>query len=283
MTGQAAYAFDNAHDLQRQRLAALEAALDAGTVQHLEAAGIAPGWRCLEVGAGGGSIAEWMCERVGPGGEVLATDLDTTVLRARSRPNLEIRAHDVLADDLPPARFDLVHVRLLLAWLPDPRTALARVLRALKPGGRLVVEELDFASVATAEAPDPPSRAAFERVMEAHLEVLRERSGFDGRYGRRLHADLMDAGLEDVGCEGRVSLWRDGNAGMRVWRLTFVQLRAAMVAAGTPARDVDRAIELCDDPRMSCLSPVVMAGWGRAAAAPASPRSPGASARPGPR
>ncbi len=268
MTGQAAYAFDNAHRVQRDRLRALEAALDAGTIRHLEGCGIAPGWRCLDVGAGGGSIADWMGERVGPEGGVLATDLDTTVLRARSRPNLEIRVHDVLADPLPPAAFDLVHARLLLAWLPERRAVLERLLPALKPGGRLLVEEMDFASVATADAPDARSRAAFERVLEAHLEVLGRRSGFDARYGRRLPADMRDAGVADVGCEGRVALWRGGDAGMRVWRLTFVQLRAAMIASGTSAADVDRAIDLCDDPAMSCLSPLVMAGWGRAPSPP---------------
>lgn len=265
MTGQATYGFGNAHELQRERLRALEAALDAGTIRVLRGCGIQPGWRCLEVGAGGGSIADWMCEQVGPDGGVLATDLDTTVLRARSRANLEIRVHDVLADDLPRASFDLVHLRLLLAWLPEPRAVVERVLRALKPGGWLVAEELDFASVATAQAPDGRARASFERVLAAHLDVLRERSGFDSQYGRRLPADMQDAGVEDLWCEGRVSLWGDGNAGMRVWRLTFVQLRAAMLAAGTPEHDIDRAIELCGERGMSCLSPVVMACRGRAA------------------
>jgi SAM-dependent methyltransferase len=199
---------------------------------------------------------------------VLATDLDTTVLRARSRPNLDIRVHDVLADDLPSAAFDLVHVRLLLAWLPEPRAVLQRLLRALKPGGRLVAEELDFVSAATAQAPDDASRAVFERVLAVHLDVLHERSGFDPHYGRRLPADMSDAGVEDARSEGRVSLWRDGNAGMRVWRLTFMQLRAPLLAAGIPERDIDRAIELCDAPGMSCVSPIVMASTGRAAPAP---------------
>jgi hypothetical protein len=144
---------------------------------------------------------------------------------------------------------------------------LKRLLEALKPGGRLVVEELDFASVATAQAPDARSGAAFERVLASHLDVLRERSGFDSGYGRRLPADMRNAGVDGVRCEGRVSLWADGNAGMRVWRLTFVQLRDGMLAAGTPAHDIDRAIELCDEPGMSCLSPLVMAAWGRAASA----------------
>ena len=119
------YAFDNARAVQRERLAALAEVLDPGTVRHLEAIGVGPGWRCLEVGAGGGSIAAWLSERVGDDGAVVATDLDTTVLRELSRPNLEIRVHDVLEDDLPEGAFDVVHLRLLLAWLSEPQRALS--------------------------------------------------------------------------------------------------------------------------------------------------------------
>jgi ubiquinone/menaquinone biosynthesis C-methylase UbiE len=71
------YAFDNALAVQRERLDTLQELFDPGTIRQLEARGVAPGWRCLEVGAGGGSIAEWLCDRVGPDGSVVATDLDT--------------------------------------------------------------------------------------------------------------------------------------------------------------------------------------------------------------
>jgi hypothetical protein len=60
----------------RQRLGALEARLDPGTIQLLDALGNLEEWRCLEVGAGAGSIASWLAHRVGPRGHVLATDLD---------------------------------------------------------------------------------------------------------------------------------------------------------------------------------------------------------------
>ena len=145
------YAYDNAVAGQRERLRTLEALFDAGTVAELEARGIDRGWRCLEVGAGGGSIALWLADRVAPEGIVAATDRDTTLLDELSHPNLEVRVHDVLEDDLPEREFDVVHVRLLLAWLSDRRTALRRLIGALKPGGWLVAEELDFASA----VPDP--------------------------------------------------------------------------------------------------------------------------------
>jgi SAM-dependent methyltransferase len=78
---------------------------------------------------------------------VVATDLDTRVLQDLTHPNLEVRIHDVLADDLPEEAFDLVHLRLLLAWLADPALALHRLVAALRPGGRLVAEEMDFVSL----------------------------------------------------------------------------------------------------------------------------------------
>ena len=262
------YAFANVRDLQRERLRALEALLDPGTIQQLERRGLGPGWRCLEVGAGGGSIAVWLCARVAPQGSVVATDLDTTVLGELAYPNLEVWAHDVLVDELPQAEFDLVHMRLVLAWLAEPRRALRRLVAALKPGGWLVAEEMDFVSL----VPDPrlegDSGGVFTRVVQAHNAVLAERHGFDHAYGRRLLGDLEDAGLSEIGCEGRVSMWRGDGPGGTVWRLTLAQLREAMIASGrVSAAEVDAAIALCDDPRLTFQSQITMAGWGRRPAA----------------
>lgn len=69
------YAFENARAVQRDRLRLLAALLDDGTFRLLERLGVRPGWRCLEVGAGSGSVAAWLCDRTAPGGSVLATDL----------------------------------------------------------------------------------------------------------------------------------------------------------------------------------------------------------------
>ena len=137
-----AYAFRNSVTGQRDRLRALEAVLDGGTFRRLAECGLGPGWNCLEVGAGAGSVANWLAERVGLSGWVLATDLDTALLDDLVHPPIAVQVHDVMTDPLPEARFDLVHARLLLAWLPDPALALRRLVAALKPGGWLVVEDL---------------------------------------------------------------------------------------------------------------------------------------------
>jgi SAM-dependent methyltransferase len=60
------------------------------------------------------------------------------VLQELSRPNLELKVHDVVRDELPDGEFDLVHFRLLLAWLDEPQEALRRMVASLKPGGWLL-------------------------------------------------------------------------------------------------------------------------------------------------
>ena len=201
---------------------------------------------------------------MGDDGSVVATDLDTTVLRDLSRPNLEVRVHDVLEDDLPAGEFDLIHLRLLLAWLSEPQIALRRLAAALKPGGRLLAEEMDFGSVAADPHMDADARSLFTRVADAHDAVLAGQHGFDVHFGRRVAGDLAGAGLTDVACEGRVAMWRGGEVGGRLWHLTVVQLREAMIASGlvTPG-DVDDAIALFGDPAFASVSPIVMAARGR--------------------
>jgi 2-polyprenyl-3-methyl-5-hydroxy-6-metoxy-1,4-benzoquinol methylase len=109
----------------------------------LLARGVKPGWRCLEVGAGGGSVADWMADRMKPTGMGVATDIDTRFLDSIQMSNAEIRRHDIATDTLPERTFDLVHARLVLSHVPARDTALARLAASLKHGGWLVIEDSD--------------------------------------------------------------------------------------------------------------------------------------------
>ncbi|MEU1022968.1 methyltransferase domain-containing protein, partial [Streptomyces sp. NPDC005904] len=127
----------------KQDFAAYAALFDRTTFGHIERLGIGPGWRCWEVGAGGTSVISWLAKRVGPTGRVLATDIDISWQTRAARSPLAVRTHDVAADPPPIESFDLVHARLVLADVADQEHALKSMLRALRPGGRLLIEEAD--------------------------------------------------------------------------------------------------------------------------------------------
>ena len=70
------YFFDKGEADEQARLGGISAMFDPLAVRNLAAVGVASGWRCLEVGAGTGTIARWLADAVGPSGRVTATDID---------------------------------------------------------------------------------------------------------------------------------------------------------------------------------------------------------------
>ena len=64
-----------AEQREYERLRLIEKAFDPTTQRRLLATGIQPGWQCLEVGAGAGSISRFLAEKVGPKGRVVAADI----------------------------------------------------------------------------------------------------------------------------------------------------------------------------------------------------------------
>jgi len=253
------YGFTNAWNQAGERLRSIERWLDPGTTRLLAALGVRPGWNCWEVGAGAGSIARWLSNAVGPGGHVTGTDLDPRLIDAEPGGVLTLVAHDVVNDPVPADDFDLVHCRLLLGHLPARRAVIEKMASALRPGGCLVVEEMDFVALVTDTSRE--GGAALMESVEASNAVLVGR-GFDPWYGRRLHDDLTGAGLVGVATDGRCQIWPGGSAGARAWQLTFEQLRQAMVDLGTSSNVVDTAIGVLADPTRTFMSQVTMAAWG---------------------
>ena len=102
---------------------------------------------CLDIGSGRGTIAIWLAQRL-PDGTVVAGDLDHRSFKEHDVPNLALEQIDVRADVLGEGVYDLIHCRALLCFLPSRHEILGRILRALKPGGRFVVTEMDFGWIA---------------------------------------------------------------------------------------------------------------------------------------
>jgi len=124
------YVFDNAGEETSTRFSALEALFDAGTFRHIEALGISPGWRCLEVGGGSGSVATWLGRRVGVDGKVVVTDIDPRFLRDLGQPRIEARKHDIVNDEIEESYYDIAHTRLVLVHLPGRKRAVQRMIRS---------------------------------------------------------------------------------------------------------------------------------------------------------
>ena len=109
-----------AFDDELGRLRLLEARYDPRTFARLSMFGPLAGTRCLEVGAGAGSVARWLAAQVGPSGQVVATDTNPRFLAGAHRTGVEVRRHDILTDPLEPGHYDLVHCRALLLHLTAP-------------------------------------------------------------------------------------------------------------------------------------------------------------------
>jgi SAM-dependent methyltransferase len=258
------YVFNHAWAQERTRLRGLEVAFDPGTRGHLARLGVGPGRRCLEVGAGSGSVACWLAERVAPDGEVVACDTETGFLRTQTegRPCLRVLRHDIASEDLAVGGFDVVCARWVVHWLPDKRLALRRMAAAVRPGGVLLVEEPDF--VTAFYASDP---LAVGRVVLAGMRYMEATTPINTEYGRRLPEDLNAAGLAEVEAEGRCPLVRGGSppAGDFL-RLTLEKLRAPLLAGGdVNEAEFGEAVAALQDPAVTVVMPMTVAAWGRRA------------------
>ena len=89
------YLLTNAAAETEVRFDGLAATFDPLTIGHLSSL-VRPGARCLELGAGGGSIARWMAGAVGPTGRVVATDLDVRWILADDDAPFEVLQHDLV-------------------------------------------------------------------------------------------------------------------------------------------------------------------------------------------
>ncbi|TXS58114.1 class I SAM-dependent methyltransferase [Streptomyces sp. t39] len=233
-------------------------AYDAFTLDRLRQLGAGPGWRCLDVGAGTGSVARMLLREAGVA-EVVAVDRDTRFL-AQDRPEgLTPLEADVLADGFAPGRFDLVHARFVLMHLPDPARMTARLAALLAPGGVLVVS--DAVDLTTGVAPDGPVTNA----VRAMWQGLRDTIGTDVSWVPGCPQLLADAGLESVAAEIHVPPLVAGSPISRFWAQTWERSRDAMVATGlVDDAGVDEAVRGLAAPDFAGLSPGMLTAWGRA-------------------
>jgi SAM-dependent methyltransferase len=237
------------------RLTTLTEELDPATERRLEALDPQPTWRCLEIGAGTGTIAAWLARRC-PRGRVVATDVDLRFLGDRGLLNLEPLEHDVTVDDLPAASFDLIHARYVFAHLRERDSVLRRVASWLAPGGWLILEE-------PARFPIESSpHADYRDVTLAALDAFQSRLGTDTHWSLLFPDPLAVLGLERLAVNVSGSVVGGARPMGRFWAATLNLLDHDAYFPLERAR-IERVKDLMYRPHFHDLGLATIAAWGQ--------------------
>jgi ubiquinone/menaquinone biosynthesis C-methylase UbiE len=237
---------DSQRSREFERLQAIEQVFDPASQKRLQSTGIAENWRCLEVGAGAGSMTRWLAAAVGENGKVVAVDLDTRFVANINQLNVEVLEADVRHLLLENNSFDLIHARYILIHVPDFQVALTRMLKLLKPGGWIVLEEPDF-SAARAIVGEASACQSMNRVNQAILQMFANR-GMDYALGVKLPAILQGLGLQQLSVENDAPL-ANGDSGIAtVMKMSTLQLAEKYIATGRATHeDIEKYCLFAED------------------------------------
>lgn len=251
----------------------LEAKTDSGSVRRrLELVGLRPGMHALDAGAGTGAVARVMAEMVGPGGEVVALDFSRDRTRHGSRlargsgvDNLSFVVDDLYSPGLREKSFDFVWCEFIFEYLADPDAVLAQLAALVRPGGKLVVGDLD--GNGTFHHPISPE---LESSMGKLLDALK--GSFDPFAGRKLYHRFYKLGLVPNSVHLLPYHLYAGSipaADLMNWRAKLGALRARVPSAvgGTQAFDrlANGFLDLLQSPEALTYSVLFLVEWTRSA------------------
>jgi SAM-dependent methyltransferase len=255
-----------AAEVWRQGAARRAQTLAAATERMLDAAGLVPGMRVLDVAAGTGDQSILAAQRIGAAGSLLATDISASMLdgaaqaaREAGLTNIETRVADASALDLPPNSFDAGICRFGLMFVPDLHQALLRIARGLKPGARFaalvwsskeanpyiglqidLVNEMD-------RMPSPPPTIA-RTVSLSGPGVLHQ--AFE-------RAGLRDVSVSPIGTPRALASLDEAITAMQTSSPAQGELRRAMTAAESAhySAELARRLQAFVQPDGTCLLP----------------------------
>lgn len=202
MTERGKYIHGTDPDEQR-RLSLLNDLLNERSLKALRLQG---GERVLDVGSGLGQLSRGIAESCGPSGWVVGVERDTDQLEEARRladadgqtDLVDFRQGDAAAVPLSDdewGSFDVAHTRFLLEHVPEPQGIVDSLFRAVRSGGRIILEDDDHDVLRL--WPEPQGVYA---LWHAYIDVYR-RIGNDPNIGRRLTGMLYKAGAELTRCD----------------------------------------------------------------------------------
>lgn len=185
---------------EQRRLSNLNDLLNQDCLRELALTGIEA---VLDVGSGLGQFTRAMARAVQPKGRVVGIERDSKQLAAARRQAraaqeadlVEWRAGDALALPLKKTewgRFDVAHARFVLEHVREPKRVVEQMVRAVRPGGRIVLADDDHQVLRLWPAP-----RGFAEIWQAYIRAY-DHLGCDPFVGRRLIALLHQAGARPV-------------------------------------------------------------------------------------
>jgi ubiquinone/menaquinone biosynthesis C-methylase UbiE len=235
----------------------------------LDRVGVASGWTVADIGCGPLGILHLLSERVGARGRVVGLEREGRFAAraraealARGLTNVEIIEGDARAIALPKAAFDLVHERLVLVNVAARERMLTEMMALLRPGGRLILEEVDNVSWIC-----HPAHPSWGAVLDAFHEVFQSNGG-DPFIGRRLAELLRVTGAHDIEVATDVEIVRPGEYRRMHLVSLLDSVRAAVLAKGLLDRDEldrhrDALVAHLADPATLLIDKLRVQAWGR--------------------
>lgn len=189
-----------------------------------------PGQRVLDVGCGTGEDARALAQRVAPNGQVVGVDGSQNMIAvARQRAEgcglpVEFQVGDIHQLPFAADSFDASRADRIFMHLDSPERALGEMKRVTRPGGHVLVYEVDFETLTV----DVPERARTRKIVNTWCDGFR-----NGWLGRHIPALFREAGLHDVGITP-ATLWLRYPVAMQMIGPATVE-RTCAAGALTPA------------------------------------------------
>lgn len=255
------YLFDNATDDAKLQVKLLAQILDPHTEQVLWLLEDEADNFLLDLGSGGGTIAHFMTGLLQPDqGHVEVIDVDARHIAPHER--IQIREVDVATAELGEGVYDLIHARLFFMHQPDREKLLGRVVRALTPGGCLVVSDWDCTRPQDMLTTASPELAEAFVAFQRALVKIGELRGMDAGWARRIPDAMRAAGLVEVSGQVYNPYSVGGDPAMLLHACNSRQLEDRLLDAGVLQRQLDVLREGMNDPAVTGFTYPMYTGVG---------------------